>query len=152
MSTTEKDHIAIDVSLLATIDRMEDKLRKYRLNSSTPKRDKDDSISRDTATRWSYDLYQNERSPEETLFSFKDHNAQGDANYDRYEPRDKSQYAYACGGARPRVHFANEQQGKEEDGDWMRRNMSFGASNRQKGFEQNAQRINENTTFRTNAR
>ena len=150
MSTTGKDHTAIEASLIATIDRMEDKLRKYRLDSSTPKRDKDDSKSQDTATRWSYDLYQNERSPEETSCSFKDHNAQGDATYDRYEPRDNSQYAYASGGARPKVHFANEQQGKE-DGDWIRRNMSFGANNHQKGFEQNAQSINENTTLRTNA-
>ena len=147
MSTTGKDHVAIDASLLATIDRMEEKLKKYRLDSSTPKRDKDDSKSLDTATRWSYDLYQNERPPEETSFSFKDQNAQGDTNYDRYEPRG----TYASGGARPKVHFANEQLGKEEDGDWMRKNMSFGGSDRQKDLEQKAPRMNENTALQTNA-
>ena len=147
MSTTGRDHVAIDASLLATIDRMEEKLRNYRLDSSTPNTDKDDSKSRDNATRWSYDLYQNERPPEETSFSFKDHNAQGDANYDRYEPWD----TYASGGARPKVHFANEHHGKEEDGDWMRKNMSFGASDSQKNLEQKAPIMNENTALQTNA-
>ena len=146
MSAAEKGHVDLDASILATMDRMEENLRRYRLDSSTPKSDRDHEPKRqNNPTHWSYDMYDEKESQADNTLLFTSKKARVGVDYNTREPRYKSQYAYGIDGVRPKVHFADGTHGNRiEDDDMLRGNVAYG---RQRSPEPDAHRDPEGAQF-----
>lgn len=153
MSAAGKEHIDIDANMLATMDRMEKKLKKYRLDTSTPQSDKyTETKIRDNPTHWSYDMFDEEELRADNTLSFTGKKAQVHvgADFDTHKPRYPSQYAYESEGVRPKVHFADSSYGKSTECDNMfRSNMAYRATNSQRSPEPDAHRNHVGAKFQT---
>lgn len=99
--------------MLVTMDGMEKQLKRYRLDSSTPKADRyTESKRQDTQPHWSQDMYYEEKSPRDDTVLFTEQKVQASEDYNEDKTRNKSQYAHGTKWVRPKVRFADNSYGE----------------------------------------